>query len=941
MDLLNRLQSALRERYTVLRELGRGGMATVYLAEDLKHNRQVAIKVMDPEVASEVGSDRFLREISIAARLQHPNILSLYDSGGVGELLYYVMPCVKGESLRDRMDREGQLSVEVAIRIASAVAAGLQYAHEYGVVHRDVKPENVLLDGEHAVISDFGIAAALEEVGKERITRTGYAVGTPAYMSPEQAAGEANIDGRSDVYSLACVLYEMLAGEPPFTGHNVQAIIARQMLERPPSLKVLRPSVPPSLVKVLETALAKTRADRFPDASAFRCALESVATETERGSAWQRLRRGLDIRRPRYALAILVVLVSLLGLGAVALRDLIDGREPRGLDAPVGILVLPISTTGDDPATGSALRRRLSNAIEVLPGLRSIEVNTQLGSGDFQRRAEEAGAAYAVTGELIGSGDNRLLSLDLFTVQGVRRIHRGARALPVETAAEEVVDRLAFEVIRILSERERLSFGMDSDLVPADLSPTALMHVLQGQESFRTSDLEAAAAAFRQAIAVDSQFAVAYLRLSVVEAWRHDRKAALSAVEQGLAVVDGLTPLAEDLLRAQRHYVLSRGDSAITGYQSTVLDHPGNIDGWFGLSESILHLGGFYGRDLSDAASAFNRLVELDSSFAPIGYHVFDFAFYDGDEESARRALYHIAASDPIRPSREAAFALRFGDSAARDETFRSLAGADRYTISELFILFAHDRFDLVIADSIATFLLTPNRTLSDRIRGSQYRLTALGGLGDWARAQTVWDSIAGDEPFDRWLVHAYLSGAPVRDRAKPMISWAASLVEHGRIPNFSLSVSSMERQAFRALVLDATLNGDSTDVLALIAKIDEAEAAPAFDPMPAALRSSLLARLSLLAADTSSAIASLESSLSRVPDPSLIPFFPLLSMAPQRFLLAQLLLAEKSERDARRWLDSFSNTWKSAGDVVFAESARKLRRRVTVSDSLQTRQSP
>lgn len=343
MDLLNRLQSALRKRYTVLRELGRGGMATVYLAEDLKHNRQVAIKVMDPEVASEVGAERFLREISIAARLQHPNILSLYDSGGVGELLYYVMPCVKGESLRDRMDREGQLSVEEAIRIASAVAAGLQYAHEYRVVHRDVKPENILLDGGHALISDFGIAAALEEAGKERITRTGYAVGTPAYMSPEQAAGEANIDGRSDVYSLACVLYEMLAGEPPFTGHNVQAIIARQMLERLPSLKVLRPGVPPSLVKLLETALAKTRADRFPDASAFRCALESVATETDKGSAWRRLQRGFDIRRPRYALPILVVLVSLLGLGAVALRDLIDGREPRGLDAAVGILILPIS----------------------------------------------------------------------------------------------------------------------------------------------------------------------------------------------------------------------------------------------------------------------------------------------------------------------------------------------------------------------------------------------------------------------------------------------------------------------------------------------------------------------------------------------------------------------------------------------------------------------
>src|SRR5881227_369957 len=227
IDPLARVQAALAGRYTIERELGRGGMATVYLAQDRKHHRQVAIKVLKPELAAALGPERFLREIDTAARLNHPHILPLHDSGQAGGFLYYVMHYIEGESLRDRLEREGPLPLEDALRITRDVTSALSYAHSHDVVHRDIKPENILLSGGEAVVADFGIARALTAAGGDNLTTIGLAVGTPTYMSPEQAAGVAQLDGRSDIYSLGCVLYEMLAGEPPFTGPTAQAIIAR------------------------------------------------------------------------------------------------------------------------------------------------------------------------------------------------------------------------------------------------------------------------------------------------------------------------------------------------------------------------------------------------------------------------------------------------------------------------------------------------------------------------------------------------------------------------------------------------------------------------------------------------------------------------------------------------------------------------------------------
>ncbi len=287
----DRISQAVADRYRVERELGAGGMATVYLAHDLRHERQVALKVLRPEIASAIGADRFLAEIRTTAKLQHPHLLPLFDSGRVDgastddvELLFYVMPFVDGESLRQRLAREKQIPVFEAIRIAMEVADALDYAHRHGILHRDIKPENILLHDGHALVADFGVALALTRAaGAERLTATGLSVGTPQYMSPEQAAGEPDLDARTDVYALGTIVYEMLTGEPPHTGATPQIIMARAATERPRPIRDVRATVSPQVEAAVMTALQPLPADRFSSAADMARALRAA---TDRSAEW-------------------------------------------------------------------------------------------------------------------------------------------------------------------------------------------------------------------------------------------------------------------------------------------------------------------------------------------------------------------------------------------------------------------------------------------------------------------------------------------------------------------------------------------------------------------------------------------------------------------------------------------------------------------------------
>jgi serine/threonine-protein kinase len=351
-DVLDRLRKALADRYTIEREIGSGGMATVYHAQDLKHERQVAMKVLRPELAAALGPERFLQEIKIAANLHHPHILPLYDSGEADGFLYYVMPYVEGESLRDRLEREKQLAIDDALQVAREVADALSYAHAHGVIHRDIKPENILLESGHAVVADFGIARAVDAAGGERLTETGIAIGTPTYMSPEQAAGSKDLDGRSDLYSLGCVLHEMLAGQPPFTGPTVESVVHQHLSAEPPSVTVVRPSVPGWVAAALERSLAKTPADRFNPVALFGEAISprtSVTADSQPVAAAAGRRRWLvpGVLAAALVIVVAVVVYRMSAPGPISIAT----SNSRAVTSEQGLEFQPaVSPDGEDVA---------------------------------------------------------------------------------------------------------------------------------------------------------------------------------------------------------------------------------------------------------------------------------------------------------------------------------------------------------------------------------------------------------------------------------------------------------------------------------------------------------------------------------------------------------------------------------------------------------------
>ncbi len=326
-DVLDQLRTALAGRYTIERELGRGGNAVVYLADDVKHGRKVAIKVLLPELALAVRAERFLREVQISARLTHPHILGLHDSGEIGGMLYYVMPYVEGESLRARITRERHLSVEDALRITREVAGALGYAHRQGIVHRDIKPENILLSPGGAIVADFGIARALDAASDQQVTESGIAVGTPAYMSPEQGSGSQAVDARSDIYALGCVLYEMLVGRPPYTGATAQEVLGRHTLDPVPTVRAVRPAVSDQLQATITKALAKHPADRFASVHDFASALDDSPSTPP-------VRRGRVLAAASVVVLLAVIVWGVLQSGA----------------APNSVAVLPCENLSTDPA---------------------------------------------------------------------------------------------------------------------------------------------------------------------------------------------------------------------------------------------------------------------------------------------------------------------------------------------------------------------------------------------------------------------------------------------------------------------------------------------------------------------------------------------------------------------------------------------------------------
>jgi serine/threonine protein kinase/tetratricopeptide (TPR) repeat protein len=476
---LDRLRTALSDSYSIDRELGRGGMATVYLAQDLKHDRVVALKVLHPDLASSLGPDRFLREIRLAARLNHPHILPLFDSGNADGILFYVMPYVEGESLRERLDREHEFSIDEAIHHGKAIASALDYAHRQGIVHRDIKPENVMLYEDEAMVMDFGIAKAVSAAGSETLTQTGMMVGTPAYVSPEQAAGETNLDGRSDQYSLACIVYEMISGERPFSGATPQAVMSKRFTETPRPLRSLRPDVPENVEKAVLRAMATESSARYTTSAMFGQALASgtVTTPTDTASL------------PKAAIS-----------------------------AAKSVAVLPFTNMSADPENEYFTDGMAEEIINALTKIQSLRVTSRTSSFSFKGKNDDIGeigrklkVSTVLEGGVRKMGNRLRITAQLVNVADGSNLWSAKYDREIEDifAIQDDISQAIVKALRVIlteGEKKQIEKARTENVQAYD-------YYLRGRQYFhqlRRKSLEYARQMFNKAIEIDSEYARAY-----------------------------------------------------------------------------------------------------------------------------------------------------------------------------------------------------------------------------------------------------------------------------------------------------------------------------------------------------------------------------------------------------------------------------------------------
>jgi len=633
--VLERAGSVLAERYVLERELGRGGMATVYLARDLKHGRQVAVKLLRSDLAAALGPDRFLREITFASRLTHPHILPLHDSGDAGGLLYYVMPFVEGESLREHLQR-ASVTVEEAVRIAGEVAEALDYAHAQGIVHRDIKPGNILLVDGHAVVADFGIAKAISSAGGEE-TSTGLAIGTAAYMSPEQIVAKGSIDGRADLYSLGCVVYEMLAGHPPFIGGTAQAVAARHLYDTPPGLRTLAPSVPEAVAQAVATALEKLPEQRFATASEF--------VEALGGRAVSGRRVGASARRTIVAAAIAAALVAL--AAGLALRP------PSPVPDAGRVVVYPVAASA---SVRSASVAPEEVTLALLTSLNSTEAVTGLDGGRLRggdarpeqwddaardRVARDHRAAFYIAGRLLAADSLRLV-LDLHDLRD-RSVKQLVLGFAPSTTGWSMGVRAALEMLPVL-----IPPGGRPDLPPLEgRRPQAMAAYFSGERAYRSAAFEDALKHFRVAVGADSSFALAALRGSAVASWSERPQEALEMARLAVRHDSALPPRLVHLAYGFENLMAGRADSAVARFRRVLALDQENIEAWMGLAETFHHLLPRQPRLDSLAEDAYLKARQLDPEFAPATFHLIEYAVRRGDVAKSGRLLEEFAMRRP------------------------------------------------------------------------------------------------------------------------------------------------------------------------------------------------------------------------------------------------------------------------------------------------------
>ena len=660
---VDRLRAALTGRYEVQRELGRGGFATVYLASDVRHGRMVAIKVLHPELMGTLQSERFLREIRVVAHLNHPHILPMLDSGDADGLLFFVMPYVEGETLRDCLEREKQLSISEALRITAEIADGLAYAHSRGLVHRDIKPENILLSSGHAVVTDFGIGRAIDQSAAERLTYTGMATGSPAYMSPEQWTASDRVDGRSDEYSLACMLYEMLIGEPPFSGTSASALMARHNMSPVPSVRLVRPNVPEAVDEAIAKAMEKIPADRYPTITLFAEALAAApppvraTSEDPIGALAERRasRARLRVNRTRIGLAAVAILVGVLGYFAY--------RHFTGASGYTRLVVLPFDNLGasEDAYFVDGITGELTNKLSGIASLGVIARTSAVQYRNSGKTARQIGRELHVQYVIEGSvnrerpapnGGSVIVNARLIRARDETQIWNGDYSL-ASGNVNEVQSRIAasvaakLDVVLLKPERARLTKAATRDGQAYDAYLRGNEHY---ERSWSRADVQEAVQMYEKAVELDPDYALAYARLGQAHAWMHrldydlseERLIAAKRAADRAIALDKDLPDAHVALGLYYYWGRRNYERAIEEFNRAMELEPSNADALRQIGNVRRRQGRF-----DDAIASYQRSADLDPRSHQAWFNLGETLLYTHRYDEARPNLERVAALAP------------------------------------------------------------------------------------------------------------------------------------------------------------------------------------------------------------------------------------------------------------------------------------------------------
>ncbi len=784
-EFQDRLQSALGGAHRVVQELGGAGMSRVFVAEEVALGRRVVVKVLPPDMAAGVNAERFQREIQVAASLQHPHIVPVLQAGTARDLIHYVMPFVEGESLRARLARDGRMGVTETVRLLADIASALAYAHRHGVVHRDVKPENILVTDGHAMVTDFGIAKGLaRDTAGTTLTSAGMAMGTPGYMAPEQATGSP-VDHRADIYGVGIVAYEMLTGRLPFEGTSLQQVLANQLTQQPIPLDRLRDDLPSPLVAAVMRCLEQEPAERWQTADELQEAFESVSTPGGRLSAAPARR----VRRGRLNLVTGAAFGATVVVAVWALVQAWTGRRAPAPGAPQAVAVFPFAVRGggDLDYLGEGMVSLLSTSLDGAGDLRAVDPRALLavvhgegggpaGPEAARRLSGRLGAEHFVLGDVVRVGDSVRLTASLYDRDG-----SAAGTVAVQGATGDVfslVDRLAAQ---LLAAGAHGTSRVTRIAAVTTASLPALKAYLEGDAAFRTGRFAPAVEAFQRAVRADSQFALAFYRLSIAAEWALQPGLARSAAAAAVRYADRLSEHDRQLLEALLAGRSADPDRGATLYRGIVAAYPEDVEAWTQLGEIQFHYGPLMGQRLAAARPTFERVVGFEPDNLAAIVHLARIAAAEGDRTAldslASRAVSLMPAGDRT-PELEVMSAAVGGDAAQRARVLSLLRGAPDRILPQALFGSSIWGADLAVAREQVAVMTEPARPEFVRAHGYVQLAHLDLTLGRWASAQRMLDSAAALDPAQALEYRSLMVLAPFVPSDRPALEAQRTALE-------------------------------------------------------------------------------------------------------------------------------------------------------------------